>query len=141
MTPKGAIMNVEVKTNANLSQNRAKEKEEKKMTPKITEKKMWSWDDVRRACIKNNLYTAGTNEEYDALAQIVTITKPTTSSIYLVAKDICEHSIGQTLSNVMFILANEAVTTTYKIEDEEIKENLVPMPGYERLAELAKEYE
>lgn len=110
------------------------------MIPKIIEKKMWIWDDVRRACIKNNLYTAGTNEEYDALAQIVTITKPTTSSIYLVAKDICEHSVGQTVSNIMFILANEAVTTTYKIDDRDTKENLVPMPGYERLAELAKEY-
>ena len=69
------------------------------------------------------------------------ITKPTTSSIYLVAKDICEHSEGQTISNVMFILANEAVITTYEIEDREMKENLVPMPGCERLAELAKEYE
>ena len=110
------------------------------MTPKITEKKTWSWDDVRRARVKNNLYTSGTNEEYAAIAQIVTVTKPTTSSIYLVAKDICEHSVGQTVSNIMFILANETVTTTYKIEDEETKENLVPMPGYERLAELAKEY-
>lgn len=89
------------------------------MTPKIVEKKIWSWDDVRRACIKNNLYTLGTNEEYAAIAQIVMITKPTTSSIYLVAKDICEHSIGQTVSNVMFILANEAVTTMYEIEGEE----------------------
>ena len=111
------------------------------MTPKITEKKTWNWDDVKRACMKNNLYTAGTNEEYAAIAQIVMVTKPTTSSIYLVAKDICEHSERQTISNVMFILANEAVVTTYEIEDGDMKENLVPMPGCERLAELAKEYE
>ena len=30
----------------------------------ITSERSWSSDQVRRACIRNNLYTLGTNEEY-----------------------------------------------------------------------------
>jgi hypothetical protein len=42
-------------------------------------------------------------------------TEPTTKAMYLVAKDIQEHSKDQTITNVMFILEREAVLTTFEI--------------------------
>ena len=56
----------------------------------INAKRHWSFDSVRAACIRNHLYT--------------------------VACDIKEHSDGQTITNVMFILEREAVTTTFEID-------------------------
>ena len=111
------------------------------MTPKIREKKTWYMVDVKNACVNNDLYKNGDNKDFDKMLQLVKRLKPTTKNIYRVAKDICEHSEGQDIENIMFILANVAVMTTYEIEDGYMKENLVPMPGCERLAELAKEYE
>ena len=42
--------------------------------------------------------------------------QPTYENLYRLAKDICEHSEDQTITNVMFILEREAVTTTFEID-------------------------
>ena len=41
---------------------------------------------------------------------------PTLAVLYAVAKDICEHSEYQSISNVMFILERDAVYTTFEID-------------------------
>lgn len=87
--------------------------------PTITTRRHWSAERVRYACIKNNLYTRGDNEAYGNILDYVSRSYPDTENLYLVAKDICEHSKGQTVSNVMFIIESEAVTTTFAIEGEE----------------------
>ena len=86
--------------------------------PRIETFRHWTPDRVRQACIRNDLYTRGDNEEYSRMLSFVGVAAggPTTKNLYLVAKDICEHSKGQTISNIMFILESEAVITTFEID-------------------------
>lgn len=84
--------------------------------PAITRNRMWDRDTVRRACIANHLYTEGDNEAYSKMLDMVDRTEPTTKAMYLVAKDIQEHSDMQTITNVMFILERYAVITTFEID-------------------------
>ena len=42
--------------------------------------------------------------------------QPTVENLYRLAKDIKEHSEGQTITNVMFILERDAVTTIFEID-------------------------
>ncbi len=87
-------------------------------TPMITSARRWSADDVRAACIRNNLYTCGDNEEYEAMLNSVDELDPTPESIYQVAKDIYDHSKNQTITNIMFILERETVYTFYCIDGD-----------------------
>lgn len=81
----------------------------------ITRIRRWYGFKVRAACIRNDLYTRGDNEAYSAMLDMVDRTPPTTKAMYLVAKDIAEHSKDQPITNVMFILERECVITTFEI--------------------------
>lgn len=85
--------------------------------PEITTITYWNTSSVMRACIKNVLYTKGDNDEYAAmLARVDQFLNPSDYGLYVVAKDIAEHSKGQTVTNVMYILANSAIWYTYKLD-------------------------
>lgn len=86
---------------------------------KIVEERMWDAYSVRDVCIKNGLYTKGDVRAYDKMLQITEHYKPTDTMIYEVAKDIFEHSDGQTLENVMFLIGNEAVRRFYSVKGGE----------------------
>ena len=79
------------------------------------ETKHWSVESVRRACIRNDLFTAGDCEEYDHMLNWVTRLYPNTENIQYIAEIIDKYSEGQEVSNIMYILANEAVITTYEV--------------------------
>lgn len=81
---------------------------------KYTETKLWSMDSVRRACIKNDLFTLGDNEEYEQMLNQVESLYPSTENIQLIAEMIDMNSENQDVPNIMYILANEAVITTYE---------------------------
>lgn len=87
--------------------------------PSIDAIRLWSPSKVREACIANQLYTRGDNEDYSLLLEWVGTVSPTLGNLYLAAEDICEHSTGNSITNVMYILEKEAVVTVYDIEDEE----------------------
>lgn len=82
---------------------------------KIIETRVWSAESVRQVCIENNLYTRGNNKEYSAMLDKVEKNYAGNEAIYAIAKDIMEHSEGQTVTNIMFLLANKAVTTIFEI--------------------------
>jgi len=85
----------------------------------IKETKIWSVESVRETCIRNRLYTCGDNEDYEKMMDRVTETEfnPTLEDIYEAARDIALHSDDdQTVENVMFLLANEAVKSVFDIE-------------------------
>lgn len=65
---------------------------------KITSKKVWSWHNMREMCIRENFYTCGSCEEYDAMLAKVRENEPTDEIIYGVAADINAHSKGQTVT-------------------------------------------
>ena len=91
-----------------------------KLYPTITRTPHWTVSDVREACIINDLYTRGTNEEYEKMFDIIRrCPEPGDIGIWRVAKDIAEHSVGQTVTNVMFILANEAVKYTFELDGDD----------------------
>ena len=75
----------------------------------------WSRRTVQQACIDNDLYTCGTNDDYMNMLDMADRMYPDTKKLYFIAKDICKHSADQTITNVMFILEREAVITTYEI--------------------------
>ena len=85
--------------------------------PEITKTPNWTSDNVRRACIRNELYTLGDSESYLSMLEKVDVIKtPSDIGVYIIAKDIAEHSEGQTVSNVMYILANEAIFYTFALD-------------------------
>ena len=86
--------------------------------PTITRTPHWTAEDVRITCIRNDLYTCGTCEEYDAmLTKVSTVETPSDFFIWQIAEDITEHSDYQTVTNVMYILANEAVRYTFDLDE------------------------
>ena len=86
----------------------------------LTRNRMWNRDTVRQACINNDLYTRGDNGDYSKMLDMVDSREPTTKAMYLVAKDIQEHSDMQTITNVMFILERDAVITTFEIDGSDM---------------------
>lgn len=86
---------------------------------RIEKKLIWSAAAVRLMCIKYGLYTAGDNEEYSAMLSAVEDTDPTDEQIYLIASNINYHSVNETITNIMFLLANDAITTCFTIFNEE----------------------
>ncbi|MBQ4447447.1 MAG: hypothetical protein II897_04050 [Clostridia bacterium] len=92
------------------------------MNPKALKvNRMWSRSSVRNACVNNDLYTLGDNEDYEHMLDWVDRLYPTYEQMLKIAKDIFEHSKDQTITNVMYILEKEAVITTFEINgsDEE----------------------
>ena len=85
-------------------------------TPKITENKYWTPASVRRICIENDLYTRGDNEDYEHMLDWVSRLYPNVENLHFIAEDIVKHSKHQTVTNVMYILANDAVITTFEID-------------------------
>lgn len=77
----------------------------------------WSAASVRKACIKNDLFTIGDSKSYDRmLADVSNNPNPSDFGLFIIAKDIAEHSENQTVSNVMYILANDAVWYTFTLD-------------------------
>lgn len=89
-------------------------------TPNITATRHWSPSSVRETCIKHDLYTAGDNEEYTQMLQCVgRWPYPSVEDLYRIAEDIQKHSRNQTITNVMFLLEKDAVTTTFEIDGQD----------------------
>ena len=86
--------------------------------PEIRAIRRWSIGSVRGACIRNNLYSMGDADAYEYMLSMVrdTANHPTYENIYAVAKDICNHSEQQTVTNIMYILEQEAVITTFELD-------------------------
>ena len=73
-------------------------------------------EEVRSYCIKNNLYTRGTNKEYEHLLFGLCNVKPaTTAKVKKVAEDILAHSNWQKKADLMGVDYNEYLT--YIMED------------------------
>ena len=90
------------------------------MKTSVVEHRTWSATDIRIACIENNLYTRGNNEEYDRMFEYALSNDPTPEVLYAVAKDIYAHSVEQSITNIMCILANEVVRYSYTIEGYDV---------------------
>lgn len=82
----------------------------------LTRVRTWNFWSVRDACIKNNLYTCGTSQEYDNMLDHVSNLEPTTAALFHIAMDIVGHSEDQTVTNIMYILERDAVITTFEID-------------------------
>lgn len=95
---------------------------------KAKEMKRWSSDDVRYCCIKNNYYTRGTTEQYDRMLKQVDWCDPDLTNIFVIAKDIFDHTdwgddfereYGTetfAIETIMYALDRDAVHTTYEVE-------------------------
>lgn len=92
---------------------------------KITVEKQLNWEDVHGLCVRQNYYTCGDRQDYEAMLDKVNIEGPTTQLVYEVAKDIVDHSnlsaYGQTytenIESVMYLVAKE-IRTFYHINEE-----------------------
>ncbi len=86
----------------------------------------WTADDVRALCIRESLYTRGTNEQYDRMLQSVIDTPhPELIAIVDVAENICDHSDwptlygcskNQAITKIANMLANDVVKVHFEIE-------------------------
>ena len=87
--------------------------------PEITVNRMWTVGSVMDVCIQNQLYTRGDREDYERLLNRVINLYPSTENLYLIAKDIYEHSVEQTITNVMYLLEKDAVFKTFEIDGDD----------------------
>lgn len=86
---------------------------------KIIETRHWNSYDVRAMCIREDLYTLGDDEEYTAMLESVEDESyPSLEDIYRVAEDINRHSEGQTVTNIMYMLANNVTKSCFDIIEE-----------------------
>ena len=83
----------------------------------ITTKRLWFTWDVRKVCVDHELYTCGNNEDYERVFNMVRELDPTVENLYVVAKDISEHSRDASITSIMYMLEKEAVHTTFDIEE------------------------
>ncbi len=81
----------------------------------------WCSGSVRQRCIDNSFYTKGSNEAYTNMLANVTLWQPTYDNLYLIAKDIMEHSDqdGLTVESVMFSLERCCVLTFFSVDEED----------------------
>lgn len=85
---------------------------------KIIETRHWHVLDVRLMCVREVLYTKGSDEDYCKMLDIVRDNpRPTLDDIYHVAEDINRHSEGQTVTNIMYMLANDVIKSCFDIEE------------------------
>ena len=85
----------------------------------ITETRRLSPADVRIVCIQNDLYTRGDNEAYDRmLTQCHKLISCSPEGLYLIAKDILDHSKTDfTVTEIMHLLSKKVISI-YSIEEE-----------------------
>ena len=98
--------------------------------------KNWSANDVRMMCIREGFYTEGTNEDYTKMLEFVDehSENPEDIHIYAVADSILMHTSkakGQTLENIMYILANDVIKYFYEVEFSEAEKIIAKCEGYE----------
>lgn len=84
-------------------------------SPVIITKRHWSFNSVRETCIKHHLYTRGTCGEYERMLKLIETMIPTYENIYIIARNIKEHSEECDIAYVMFLLENKSVVTTFEI--------------------------
>lgn len=97
-------------------------------------------------CVRHKLYTYGTDAEYMNIIWFVDQCEPKDENIRCVAHDILLHSDQDQLDQIdqvakeeyiMFLLANECVTVTYKLEADEV----IDCPDYRMYRRIQKELE
>lgn len=88
-------------------------------SPNIKVNRVWDFGGIRAMCIKHNFYTRGTNEDYAQLATFIRSRKPTYINVYKAALDICTHSSGQVVTNIMYLIERECVYTTFEINGKD----------------------
>ena len=79
---------------------------------------------LRAACIKENWFNAGTNEEYAELfAAAEAMENVTSDELVELATLICEHTAGVSITdddyfcNVLYILAKDACISCFEIDE------------------------
>lgn len=87
----------------------------------IKKNSAWSAMDVRSMCIREKFYTCGDCTAYSKMLDYVDEHRdnPDDVDIWLVATDILEHTSkdqGQTIENIMYILANDVITYFYEVK-------------------------
>ena len=83
----------------------------------INVNRRWSAESIRNTCIRHGLYTRGTCEEYDRVLDWVSRINPSLENMVEIAVDIVNHSEDRTIEDVMAILENEAVRTSFEISE------------------------
>lgn len=84
----------------------------------IKEDKKWDKIRLRSACIRHNLFTCGTNEEYHEALEYVETNVPNLENVYTLSQYLCDHSYKKDLASIMYIIINEVIKTYIDISDE-----------------------
>lgn len=93
----------------------------RKDIPTIKESRFWHSGLVREFCINNGFYTCGDNDEYSDMLCYVEGHNPTPENLYIVAKDILEHSDDDAngnfvISDIMMLLDKKTVCLDFFID-------------------------
>lgn len=87
----------------------------------IIERQSFQASSVRSVCCKNDLYTRGTNEEYDAMFNMVYALYPksiiTAEDLYPIAADILAHSDTEMCLCDILDALGAKITRSYEVID------------------------
>lgn len=86
--------------------------------PNIKEVRYWSFVLVKSFCRRNAFYTCGDVSDFDEMISFVKEHEPTTENLFIVARNIMEHSDAETnayyaVSDIMVLLDRETVCLDY----------------------------
>lgn len=88
----------------------------------ITERRTVSPMDVRQVCIDHDFYTCGTNDDYEAMLDLVGNNMADLSNevLYEIADDIMRHSDpdkidGMDVASMMFLIDNDACYHCFEV--------------------------
>lgn len=94
----------------------------------MTIERKWHASEVRGLCIRNNWYTCGTNDSYEAMLDMVRLSSknPSDDMVIVIAENIAEHSDYERFCNRYGCDFNEFVDNiVFQLFDETISHHVV----------------
>lgn len=88
--------------------------------PVLLTTRKWDAEGIRSMCVSHHFYMRGTVAQYTDMLNYVKENDPTPENIYNVANDILNYTDpneDQTVTNIMYIIENEVVRTSYEIKE------------------------
>lgn len=88
-----------------------------KTIDKLVVTNVWCGETIRSMCIRHNLYTKGSNDEYNSMLDLVDSFEPSIQMIYIIASDILKHSnTDMTIETLMYTINKEVIEVFYDFE-------------------------
>lgn len=88
--------------------------------PNIIMVQRFSTEAVEDVCHRNKLFTLGDNTDFSEMLAEVSSSEVSTEEIFNISKMIARFSVGWNVLDIMYLIANDAVFTSFRKQGEEV---------------------